>query len=102
MINATTLLEQLNECKKIICTKLIPFKEQGEFFVRWEGKFIDDFTGIPMELIIPKLSMNLLKMNTADVNSFKRIAIANFQVENVQEKDEEILFTIKVDKKEGE
>ena len=99
MINVNEILKQMNECKKVICSKLIPFKEQGEFFIRWEGSFIDENTGLPMQLIIPKLSMNLLKMDTVSDN-YNKISIANFQVKNVQENKQDILFTIKVDKEE--
>ena len=98
-----SLFKQLQECKKIICTKLIPFKEKGEFFIRWEGKFIDEETGLPMQLIIPKLSMNIVNVTTADSFSFKKVATATFEIkyeDTLEEKD--VLFTIKTDKKESE
>ena len=101
-IKMNNLLEQLHECKKITCTKLIPFEENGEFFVRWEGKFRDEETGTPMQLIIPKISMNMLSI---DRNSsiLKKVAVATFEikVENQLEADS-ILFTIQVDNKEDE
>lgn len=97
-----SLFQQLQECKRITCTKLIPFKENGEFFVRWEGEFIDDKTLLPMQLIIPKLSMNVLNISSDRFN-FKSVAVASFEIkcENTL-KEDDVLFTIKVDKKESE
>ena len=96
------LFEQLQECKKITCTKLIPFKENGEFFIRWEGKFIDDETLLPMQLIIPKLSMNIVNVSSHS-SFFKKVAVATFEIkceDTLKEKD--VLFTIEADKKESE
>lgn len=98
-----SLFYQLQNSKKIICTKLIPFKEKGEFFIRWEGKFIDEETGVPMQLIIPKLSMNIVNVTTANSFCFEKVATATFEIkcENTF-KENDVLFTIKVDKKESE
>lgn len=97
-----SLFKQLQECKRITCTKLIPFKENGEFFVRWEGEFIDDETLLPMQLIIPKLSMNVLNISLDRFNC-KSVAVASFEMkyENTL-KEDDVLFTIQVDKKESE
>ena len=98
MSSLKNLTEQLKECKKIRCTNLFLFKEQEEFFVRWEGEFIDDNTGLPMQLIIPKLSMNLLCLNTHGFN-FKNVAVGCFEIKPIlNENEQDTLFTILFDK----
>ena len=97
-----SLFKQLQECKRITCTKLIPFKENGEFFVRWEGEFIDDETLLPMQLIIPKLSMNVLNISS-DRFYCGSVAVASFEIKHENTlKEDDVLFTIQVDKKESE
>ena len=91
-------MEQLKECKKITCTKLIPFKEKGRFYVRWEGEFIEEDSGLPMQLIIPKLSMDMLNLNTYSNFIFNRTAIARFEIKFIQEENQNTLFIIKTDK----
>ena len=64
-------IEGLKNNPTIVCTKLIPFKENGRLYVRWEGEFTDKNTLLPMKLIIPKLCMDVINLETQRVNSRK-------------------------------
>ena len=90
-------IEGLKNNPTIVCTKLIPFKENGRFYVRWEGEFTDKNTLLPMKLIIPKLCMDIINLETQRVNS-RKIATTTFIMDET--KEEETLFTIEFDRKE--
>ena len=90
-------IEELKNNPTIVCTKLIPFKKNGRFYVRWEGEFTDKNTLLPMKLIIPKLCMDAINLETRRVNA-RKIATTTFIIEET--KEEETLFTIEFDRKE--
>ena len=90
-------IEGLKNNPTIVCTKLIPFKENGRFYVRWEGEFTDKNTLLPMKLIIPKLCMDVINLEIQRVNS-RKIATTTFIMDET--KEEETLFTIEFDRKE--
>ena len=90
-------IEGLKNNPTIVCTKLIPFKENGRFYVRWEGEFTDKNTLLPMKLIITKLCMDVINLEIQRVNS-RKIATTTFIMDET--KEEETLFTIEFDRKE--